>query len=152
MEIWYSNMPVISITLRVSIKPLRILPSMLFTFSGVPVRLVGGSSYNEGRVEVNYNGEWGAVCDDGWSSIDAGVVCRQLGFGSLERAIYRAHLFGYGQGSGSIWLDGVTCTGRESTLARCGHLGVGVTRTCSHSEDAGVRCRGDTFGKDHHCI
>ena len=110
----------------------------MFTyFIGVAVRLVGGSSYNEGRVEVNYNGEWGTVCDNGWSSTDAGVVCRQLGFGSSGTAIGSAS---FGQGSGSIWLDGVTCTGNESTLVSCGHLGVGVYRSCSHSEDAGVRC------------
>ena len=106
-------------------------------FIGIPVRLVGGSSYNEGRVEVNYNGEWGTVCDDGWDDTDAGVVCRQLGFGSSGTAIGSAN---FGQGSGSIWLDSVTCTGSESTLASCGHLGVGVTRSCSHFEDAGVRC------------
>ena len=106
-------------------------------YVGLLVRLVGGSSYNEGRVEVNYNGEWGTVCDDGWSYNDARVVCRQLGFGSSGTAYGSAY---FGQGSGSILLDGVTCTGSESTLASCGHLGVGVTRSCSHSEDAGVRC------------
>ena len=105
--------------------------------TGVAVRLVGGSSYNEGRVEVNYNGEWGTVCDNGWDDTDAGVVCRQLGFGSSGTAIGSA---GFGQGSGPIWLDSVTCTGSESTLASCGHLGVNITRICSHSEDAGVRC------------
>ena len=106
-------------------------------FIGIPVRLVGGSSYNEGRVEVNYNGEWGTVCDDGWDDTDAGVVCRQLGFGSSGTAIGSA---GFGQGSGSIWLGSVTCTGSESTLASCGHLGIGITRSCNHSKDAGVRC------------
>ena len=90
-------------------------------------------------MEVNYNGRWGTVCDDGWDNTDAGVVCRQLGFGSSGTAIRFA---GFGQGSGSIWLDSVICTGNESTLASCGHLGVGVTRSCSHSEDAGVRCSG----------
>ena len=104
----------------------------------INIRLVGGSSYNEGRVEVNYNGEWGTVCDDGWDDTDAGVVCRQLGFGS-GRAITSA---GFGQGSGSIWLDSVTCTGNESTLASCGHLGINVTRSCTHAKDAGVRCYG----------
>ena len=90
-------------------------------------------------MEVNYNGEWGTVCDDGWDDTDAGVVCRQLGFGSSGTAIGSAD---FGQGSGPIWLDSVTCTGNESTIARCGHLGVGITRSCDHNKDAGVKCSG----------
>ena len=88
-------------------------------------------------MEVNYNGEWGTVCDDGWDIRDAYVICRQLGFESSETAYGSAY---FGQGSGSILLDGVACTGSEYSLTNCNHLGVGVTRNCSHSEDAGVRC------------
>ena len=112
---------------------------MCFTYVGVTVRLVGGSSYIEGRVEVNYNGEWGTVCDDGWDDTDAGVVCRQLGFGSLGASYNSAY---FSQGSGPIWLDNIACIGNESTLASCGHLGLKITRNCSHSDDAGVRCYG----------
>ena len=88
-------------------------------------------------MEVNYNGEWGTVCDDGWDDTDAGVVCRQLGFGSSGTAIGSA---GFGQGSGPVLLSYVLCTGNESTLSRCGHFGINVTRPCSHAEHAGVRC------------
>ena len=107
------------------------------TFIGIAVRLVGGSSYNEGRVEIYYNYKWGTVCDDEWDDTDAGVVCRQLGFGSSGTAIGSA---GFGQGSGKIWLSSVTCIGSESTLASCGHLGIEITGNCNHNEDAGVRC------------
>ena len=105
----------------------------------VALRLVGGSSDNEGRVEVYYNGEWGTVCDDDWDDTDAGVVCRQLGFGSSGTAIGSGS---FGQGSGSILLDSISCIGDEPILARCAHLGINVTRSCNHSKDAGVRCSG----------
>ena len=121
----------------------------IYLILGAILRLVGGSSYSEGRVEVNYNGEWGTVCDDEWDDTDAGVVCRQLGFGSSGTAIGVAV---FGQGSGPIWLDNIKCTGNESTLASCGHLGVGVTRSCSHYEDAGVRCSGHGLSKSYYCI
>ena len=44
------------------------------------MRLVGGQSAYEGRVEVCLSQRWGTVTDDGWSAKDAQVVCRQVGY------------------------------------------------------------------------
>ena len=42
------------------------------------IRLRGGSTTLNGRVEVCLNGHWGTVCDHLWATIDANVACRQL--------------------------------------------------------------------------
>lgn len=44
------------------------------------IRLMDGSSANEGRVEVYCNNQWGTICDDGFSQVEADTVCRQLGY------------------------------------------------------------------------
>ena len=46
------------------------------------IRLRGGTTSREGRVEMCL-GVWGTICDDGWSTSDARVVCRQLGYPTL---------------------------------------------------------------------
>jgi len=42
--------------------------------------LAGSSLNKEGRVEVNYGGVWGTVCDYSFDLRDATVVCYGLGF------------------------------------------------------------------------
>ncbi|KAG9346195.1 hypothetical protein JZ751_008018 [Albula glossodonta] len=125
--------------------------------TGMLVRLVGGQSRKEGRVEVLLNGQWGSVCDDGWNDLNAAVVCRQLGFRerwsstvthSLLTALgaeadgrhYTARSMAYfGEGRGPIHLDNIRCTGKEASLGECPSEGQDA-HDCRHSEDAGVTC------------
>ncbi|XP_070551036.1 scavenger receptor cysteine-rich domain-containing protein DMBT1-like [Ptychodera flava] len=102
------------------------------------VRLVGGSTPESGRLEIYHDGIWGTVCDDYFTSVDADVVCRELGFwqSSLSSS---SSTRSYGQGSGTIWLDDVECQGREISLVMCSHRGWG-THNCGHSEDVGIIC------------
>ena len=44
------------------------------------IRLIGGATALEGRVEVCLNNAWGAVCQSSFYSSEARVVCTQLGF------------------------------------------------------------------------
>ena len=44
------------------------------------VRLADGNIANEGRVEICIDNVWGTVCDDVFTSVDAQVVCGQLGY------------------------------------------------------------------------
>ncbi|XP_005748017.1 deleted in malignant brain tumors 1 protein-like isoform X2 [Pundamilia nyererei] len=102
------------------------------------VRLVNrGYGSCSGRVEIFHSGQWGTVCDDSWGLEDARVVCRQLGCGRVLSIPTNAQI---GQGTGTIWMDEVSCTGRESKLSECRHSGFG-SHNCRHSEDTGVICQ-----------
>ena len=102
------------------------------------LRLADGSNYKQGRVEMYYNSQWGTVCDDDWDSLDARVVCRQLGLGSYGTTLTGSSVT---DGKGTIWLDNVRCTGTETRILSCQRNLVG-NHNCGHHEDAGVRCYG----------
>ena len=109
---------------------------------GAPLRLMGGTGDHEGRLEIRYEGQWGTVCDDYWTDVEADVACRALGY--PNGSVGGGGLVHFGPGSGSILLDDVNCVGNETSLLACDYRGkptVSVdNNNCSHSEDVGVRC------------
>ena len=98
------------------------------------MRLVEGSSSNEGRVEVYHNGKWRNVCHNGWDDTDAGAVCRELGEGSSGKSSY------FGNSGNPRLLSDVVCSDNDVMLAHCGHYGINITVECSGF--AGVKCYG----------
>ncbi|KAK3713138.1 hypothetical protein QZH41_010040 [Actinostola sp. cb2023] len=103
------------------------------------IRLNGGRSPKEGRVEIFHRGEWGSVCEDKWSQEDAKVVCFELGFTSVI-----SHYQSFGPGSGRVWLNNVECRGNESTLTSCRRSYWG-RNPCTHDEDVGVICGDNAY-------
>ncbi|XP_062509432.1 deleted in malignant brain tumors 1 protein-like isoform X2 [Corticium candelabrum] len=97
------------------------------------IRLVGGNDSHSGRLEVWRRGIWGTVCNDNWDFLDAMVACRQLGFPSAQDTL------DVSPGEGLIWMDDLTCTGKEQRLEDCRFAGWG-SHNCRHEEDTGVTC------------
>uniref|UniRef100_A0A672HD61 SRCR domain-containing protein n=1 Tax=Salarias fasciatus TaxID=181472 RepID=A0A672HD61_SALFA len=112
------------------------LSSILFLSAASTVRLGNSGNRCSGRVEIFHAGQWGTVCDDSWDLDNANVVCRQLGCGAAQSALSSA---AFGAGTGPIWLDDVSCSGHELSIADCRHSGFGV-HNCGHYEDASVVC------------
>ncbi|XP_077975564.1 scavenger receptor cysteine-rich domain superfamily protein-like [Styela clava] len=102
------------------------------------VRLIDGSTSQEGRVEIYHDNVWGTICTGyrSWDSDNANVICRMLGMSngkSLENAYF-------GEGSGKIWLSyRIYCTGFEETLEDCDHASWGDV-DCEHYTDISVQC------------
>ncbi|KAG2448259.1 hypothetical protein HYH02_006843 [Chlamydomonas schloesseri] len=104
------------------------------------VRLVGGRTRYEGRLEVLYRGTYGSVCDDRFTDAAAAVACAQLGL-SGGRALCCGAFNGPAAGGSPppVLLDEVVCSGNETALAQCVHNDWG-THDCELDEAVAVRC------------
>lgn len=103
------------------------------------IRLVGGPSGMEGRLQLFHSGAWGEVCDDYFDGFydDFGysttTVCQQLGY---EGGTF---LSTYDSPTATFVLDDVNCTGTERRIGDCPHQPYG-TENCGTTEGAGFRC------------
>ena len=101
------------------------------------IRLVGGLTPLQGRVEIFFFHQWGTVCNNNWDLADATVVCHQLGYLRAIRALVSTVS---GAGSGPSWYSYVGCTGTEMNLTECSSHFILSGNACPHSQDAGVVC------------
>ncbi|KAL6467234.1 hypothetical protein MHYP_G00250380 [Metynnis hypsauchen] len=96
------------------------------------VRLVGGSSRCDGRVEVFLSGQWRNVTGLRWEKKEATVMCRQLGCGSAVVATV-----GLKATDKNVQVAWIKCKQSESLLRECTVLGVS-----SVGSNAEVTCSG----------
>ena len=120
---------------------------VLYKFIGI-FRLYGGVQYSyryTGIVELLYNGEWGAICNEGWGTEEALVLCRELGFASA----YSGSTIRYtearkGNSKYKTWLNEISCTGSEDGLSACSHSGI-APYDCSYQSYVTVDCNNGIY-------
>uniref|UniRef100_A0A673U7D2 Lysyl oxidase homolog n=1 Tax=Suricata suricatta TaxID=37032 RepID=A0A673U7D2_SURSU len=93
------------------------------------IRLSGGRSRHEGRVEVQIGGpgslRWGLICGDDWGTLEAMVACRQLGLGYASHGLQETWYWDSGNVT-EVVMSGVRCTGSELSLDQCAHHGTHI--------------------------
>ena len=131
-----------------------------YCYTGV-MRLVGGDTEAEGRLEICINNRWETVCDNVWTDNHTAVVCRHLGFndnigGTHKQSIATLVVYlgntstgsgstyytseRFGEGTGPIFIDYINCTGSEPGIwEKCSHFT--HYYGCSHNDDVGVQCQ-----------
>lgn len=124
---------------RLKLAALTILaiPALASAQADGDLRMVDSPNERSGRLEVFHSGQWGTVCDDFFNDTDAGVACRQMGWDDGVRA----NFLQFPEGTGTIWMDNLMCTGTESSLVDCPFNGFG-SHNCIHIEDVGIHCSG----------
>ena len=135
------------------------LAAGLGIFSAAPIhaatadgdlRIIGGASHNEGRLEVYHDDEWGTICDDFFWRKDAKVACKQLGYSGAEAVLTDVAV----AADRRFWLDDVNCDGSEAKLTECFYNSGDRTPApwgygnCIPSEQVGVRCTGTATTTD----
>lgn len=107
-----------------------------------PVRLLGGRTKNEGRLQVKINGTWGTVCSYGWTKRDAALACQQIGsvLNPSDWELQRNEIPLAGTAE-EVLLSNVRCTEDDYDVTRClAETQHDFENTCTHEHDVGLRC------------
>ncbi|WAQ95366.1 SRCR1-like protein [Mya arenaria] len=107
-----------------------------------PIRLVNGTKATNysGRVEIEYEGEWGPICDMSFDANDAKVICRMLGY-NTESASYHGNAY-YGTGNSRAIVSNLYCLGHEQDISECnaGYTWSQIHPHCSAVNNLAVQC------------
>ncbi|XP_049825562.1 protein bark beetle isoform X2 [Aethina tumida] len=108
----------------------------------LPIRLLGGSSETEGRLQIRINNQWGTVCNYGWTIENAALVCQQLGHALNPKDWYmeRSEIPDAGT-TEKVILTNVQCDDFDMDITKCKAERLdSFENSCGHENDVGVRC------------
>lgn len=103
------------------------------------VRLTGGSTRYEGNVEFFSFGQWGTICNRGWTIMETSVVCGQLGL-TVHPLDWTPQAVTSSGPEKPIWLASVRCAYEDATLGACTADRSNQFAGCDHSMDVAIRC------------
>ncbi|RDD42227.1 Deleted in malignant brain tumors 1 protein [Trichoplax sp. H2] len=117
------------------------------------LRLQDGISPYDGRLEIFHNRQWGGVCDDNFSMVEANVACNQLGYGKALSYFCCSNVITKSQRRyrqinfyGVYWLDNVKCSSKVKKLSDCHHAGWGMNN-CGVTEAVSIQCEDASEGE-----
>lgn len=110
-----------------------------FSYNITDIRLTGGATANEGRVELLINGRWGSISTHAARYYDiqnvGKVICAQLGFSGFEHSFATDNV---GRNDDLFWMSQVVCLGYEDNISKC-HFEKG-TMSYDHQVYLKIRC------------
>ncbi|GBO98348.1 Protein bark beetle [Eumeta japonica] len=108
----------------------------------IPIRLLGGKTPHEGRLQVRINDKWGTVCNYRWNIINAAVVCHQLGLTLKPDDWYlEPNEIPNAGTTEDIILSNVECTEFDNDITKCkSETTENFENSCTHENDVGIKC------------
>jgi len=109
----------------------------------VVVRLVGGKTNEEGRLQVKLDDRWGSVCNEGWTRQSAAVACHQMGLVLNPRDWFLEpiELSSIGLEDPTL-MSHVDCAEEDTDIRNCFYRPTTneTENYCGHDMDVGLRC------------
>ncbi|XP_041988464.1 protein bark beetle isoform X2 [Aricia agestis] len=108
----------------------------------VPIRLLGGRTPHEGRLQVRIDGQWGTICNYRWNIINAALVCNQLGLAlNPDDWFLEPNEIPSAGKTEDVLLSNVECTEFDNDITKCKAETVdNFENSCTHDNDVGIRC------------
>lgn len=126
-------------------------PTFVEACTNDAVKLTGSYHEHVGRVEVCVENVWTTLCDHTWDTLDAKVVCRELGFSPygifyyyISTVICNAGAVPtydcFTEGQLTFGITSIHCNGSEEYLVNCSHSNA-IVYNCESYQDAGLICQ-----------